>query len=53
VTVFAVYLARTPGFQLRWIWYLSVAAVLVQLALAMWMLRGEFERRLRWEPAGV
>jgi Na+-driven multidrug efflux pump len=53
VTVFAVYLARLPEFQLRWIWYLSVAAVFVQLALSMWMLRGEFERRLRWEPAGV
>ena len=51
VTVVALYLARTPGFQLRWIWYLSVASVVVQLTLAMWFLRHEFGRRLRWEPA--
>jgi putative MATE family efflux protein len=51
VTVFALYLARMPDFQLRWIWYLSVASVVVQLALAMWFLRHEFSRRLRWEPA--
>ena len=51
VTVIALYLARMPGFQLRWIWYLSVATVLVQLTLAMWFLRHEFGRRLRWEPA--
>jgi putative MATE family efflux protein len=41
--------SRMPGFQLRWIWYLSVATVLVQLALAMGFLRHEFSRRLRWD----
>jgi putative MATE family efflux protein len=51
VTVVALYLARMPDFQLRWIWYLSVATVVVQLTLAMWFLRHEFSRRLRWEPA--
>jgi putative MATE family efflux protein len=39
-------LARSPNFQLRWIWYLSVASVFVQLTLSLWMLRREFERRL-------
>jgi putative MATE family efflux protein len=49
--VVAFFLARMPGFQLRWIWYLSVATVLVQLTIAMSFLRREFARRLRWEPA--
>jgi MATE family, multidrug efflux pump len=49
VTIFAVMLARTPGFQLHWIWYLSVASVLVQLALSMALLRREFGRRLSWD----
>jgi putative MATE family efflux protein len=52
-TTGAVLLARSPGFQLHWIWYLSVASVLVQLALSMWFLRGEFSRRLRWDPVGA
>ena len=51
VTVIVLYLARMPGFHLRWVWYVSVATVLVQLTLAMWFLRHEFSRRLRWEPA--
>ena len=42
----AVALARLPGFRLSWIWYLSAAAVYVQLALALWLLRREFARRL-------
>jgi hypothetical protein len=42
----AILLSRTAGFQLNWIWYLSVGAVLVQLALSMLLLRREFNRRL-------
>jgi putative MATE family efflux protein len=53
LSVGALALARMPGFQLRWIWYLSVATVLVQLGLAMWFLRHEFSRRLRWEAASA
>ncbi len=48
LSLFALMLARMPDFQLRWIWYLSVATVLVQLTLAMWFLRREFSRRLQW-----
>jgi putative MATE family efflux protein len=51
--VVALFLARMPGFELWWIWYLSVATVVVQLTLAMWFLRREFARRLRWEPVGA
>jgi Na+-driven multidrug efflux pump len=46
VAVPAILLSRTAGFQLRWIWYLSVGAVFVQLALSMFLLRREFSRRL-------
>jgi Na+-driven multidrug efflux pump len=46
VSVPAIMLSRLPGFQLRTIWYLSVGAVLVQLALAMYLLSREFRGRL-------
>jgi putative MATE family efflux protein len=46
VAVPAILLSRTEGFQLTWIWYLSVSAVVVQLAIAMLLLRREFTRRL-------
>jgi len=44
----AVLLSRTPGFQLNWIWYLSVSTTFVQLGLSLWLLRREFERRLQF-----
>jgi putative MATE family efflux protein len=46
VTIPAIWLAQLPTFQLRWIWYLSVAAILLQLALAMTLLRREFRVKL-------
>ncbi len=46
VAVPAILLSRAAGFQLIWIWYLSVGAVLVQLALSLLLLRREFTRRL-------
>jgi len=46
VAIPAFMLARLPNFQLTWIWYLSVAAVIVQLAISMLLLRREFGRRL-------
>ena len=46
VAVPAIVLSRNPGFQLTWIWYLSLGAVVVQLALSMLLLRREFNRRL-------
>ena len=53
VAIPSIILARMPAFQLRWIWYLSAASVYVQLALSMWLLRGEFQRRLKWEPVSA
>ncbi len=44
------FLARMPGFVPRWIWYLSVASVAVQMALNLLLLRREFGRRLTFDP---
>lgn len=41
-----VMLSRVSGFDLHWVWYLSLATAYLQLALALWLLRGEFARRL-------
>jgi putative MATE family efflux protein len=46
VAVPALLLARLPDFQLHWIWYLSAAAVWVQLGISLSLLRREFRRRL-------
>ena len=50
VAVPAIVLARVPGFQLNWIWYLSMGAVLVQLTLSWLLLRREFRLRLAFGP---
>jgi putative MATE family efflux protein len=50
IAVPVLLLAQVPGFELRWIWYISAAAVLVQLALNLLYLRREFDVRLRFEP---
>ena len=47
----AIILSRLAGFELRWIWYLSVAAVTVQLVLSLLLLRREFGRKLGVAPA--
>jgi putative MATE family efflux protein len=39
-------LARHPGFQMRHVWYIALAAVFVQLATALWLLHREFDRKL-------
>ena len=50
VLVPAVLLARLPGFELRWVWYLSVAATILQLLINLALLRREFHTRLQFEP---
>ncbi len=52
VAIPAFLLARLPNFQLTWIWYLSVAAVIVQLTISMLLLRREFRRRLNFAAVG-
>jgi putative MATE family efflux protein len=53
VAVPVLLLAQTPGFALRWIWYISVAAVVVQLTMNLWLLRREFRVRLRFPEQAV
>jgi putative MATE family efflux protein len=50
VTALLLVVAPMPGFELRWIWFLSVAAVFGQFVLSMALLRREFARRLNWDP---
>jgi putative MATE family efflux protein len=45
----AIFLSTMPGFQLRWIWFLSLGAVVVQLAVSLLLLRREFRRRLNFD----
>ncbi|MCU0635960.1 MAG: MATE family efflux transporter [Gemmatimonadaceae bacterium] len=43
----AIWLSRQPGFALRDVWWLSVATVTVQMALSVWLVRREMDKRLR------
>jgi MATE family, multidrug efflux pump len=50
VAIPVLLLAETPGFALRWIWYISAAAVVVQLAMNLLLLKREFRLRLNFAP---
>ena len=49
VAIPAILLSRMPGFELRWIWYLSVAATFMQFGLNLLLLRREFRIRLAFQ----
>jgi putative MATE family efflux protein len=51
ISVPVLLLAGSPGFTLRWVWYISVGAVFVQLLMNMMLLRREFARRLNFGAA--
>ena len=42
----AVLLARLPGFELRWIWYLSAWTIIFQVVAVLLLLQREFRLRL-------
>ena len=46
VSIPVLFLSQTPGFQLWWVWYISVGTVMSQLALNLLLLRHEFRVRL-------
>jgi len=50
VAVPAFLLSWVPGFELRWVWYLSVGAVILQMVMALLLLRREFQLRLGLDP---
>ncbi len=47
----ALWLSTRPGFELRQLWFLSVATVTLQALTSLWLLRGQFQRRLVAKPA--
>lgn len=51
IAVPVLLLANMPGFALRWVWFISVAAVFIQLAMNLALLKREFRRRLNFETA--
>lgn len=44
----ALLVARTPGFEIRHIWYLSVASQLIQACINLLLLRRELRRKLNF-----
>jgi putative MATE family efflux protein len=54
VAVPLLFLPGMEGFELRWVWYLSVATIWIQLAMSLLLLRREFGRKLNFGvPAAV
>ena len=53
----AIYISRLPGFQLHWIWYVSVVSTTTHALFAVWLLKRESGRRrdigLGTAPVGV
>jgi putative MATE family efflux protein len=52
VAVPAILMSRMPGFQLWWIWYLSVGALVFQLVTVLALLQREFRLRLALPSSG-
>ena len=46
VSIAVIVMSRTPGFELRWIWYLSAIAVWLHLGANLLLLRRELRLRL-------
>jgi len=46
VAIPAIILSRLPGFELRWIWYLSAITIVFQLTAVLLLLRREFHLRM-------
>ncbi|WP_441237918.1 MATE family efflux transporter [Bradyrhizobium sp. 930_D9_N1_4] len=42
----ALWLSTLPGFQMEYVWYLSIVATTLQAALSVWLLHREFRKRL-------
>ncbi len=45
----AIIVSRTEGFQIRYIWYLSVVSIFVQACVNLLLVRREFQRKLNFE----
>src|SRR5450432_4067638 len=45
----AMLLSRLPGFQIRYVWYLSVASIILQACINLLLLRRELRKKLVFE----
>src|SRR5205809_3592619 len=45
----AIYISRTPGFEIRHVWYLSVGSIILQMCVNLFLLRHELRKRLRFD----
>jgi putative MATE family efflux protein len=45
----ALIISRTPGFEIREVWYLSVGTVILQMCINLFLLRHELRKRLRFD----
>jgi Na+-driven multidrug efflux pump len=48
----ALWLASRPNFQLVQLWYVSIVSTTLQAVVSLWLVRGQFRRRLR-SPAAA
>lgn len=48
-----LFISQLPGFELRWVWYLSVGTIWLQLGMNVLLLRREFRLRLDFVPAAA
>jgi putative MATE family efflux protein len=49
----ALWLSTRPGFELKQLWFLSVATVTLQMFTSLFLLYGQFRRRLVAKPAAA
>ncbi len=49
----AYVVAQRAGFQMRHVWYFSLASVVVQTCVNLWLLHREFDRKLSFEAPSV
>jgi Na+-driven multidrug efflux pump len=47
----ALLISRTPGFEIRHVWYLSVGSIVLQMCVNLLLLRYELRRKLRFEES--
>ena len=47
----AILVARTPGFEIRHVWYLSVVSQVLQMCINLLLLRRELRKKLTFEEA--
>src|SRR5712691_824450 len=45
----AMLISRTPGFEIRHIWYLSVGSIVLQMCVNLLLLRHELDKKLRFD----